>query len=133
MLAIHYGAKRYDAGKHEPVANRKASWPAKPRGGLWATPETAVDAWKDWCEYNDFHLDRLIERFTVDVTNMLTIDGNDDLRHVQWTGDMIDWEELATRYDAIYVTVNGLGCTRGWRDVFDGWDVESVLILNPIV
>ena len=129
----------------EPIAN-KDDPPHKPSGGLWTSSAFIKNGhvysdWLRWVEtesfYNDaevvytlepeereydilrvhtqFHLEALLERY-----------GRDDAIPTQ-TLAPLDFEAMASDYDAIHLTEQGQRETRMSRPGLYGWDSETYL------
>lgn len=135
---IHYGSTTYNRRQLKPIKN---SW-IKPDGGLWTSPVNSNWGWKDWCKAEDFADCNEANSFTLllkETAKVFVIDTLKDLTQaplVQSIGmknfKYINFELLASQYDAIYLTVNGERATRWSQPVsLYGWDCESVLIMNP--
>lgn len=143
LEVIHYGSDQYSTGKFNPVGNRELF--SKPRGGLWTSPVNSVHSWKDWCIYNDFHLDELKKSFTLlinkgariliinDVTDLINLPKIDySNTGMNLFCNYYDFEKIAEEYDAIHLTARGEVNTRiTTMDNLYGWDCETVFIMNP--
>lgn len=149
MKYIHYGDVHFDYDLFDRVRNFSGN---KPMGGLWATPkEPKYIDWKEWCEGNDFNVDRLKYSFEFELSpdakvfNMSS--GNDiyrlhdelncceydnwDWYYYQFSKfppvEKIDFEMMIRLgYDAFML----------WMDPdlywsMYGWDCDSLLIFNP--
>ena len=134
---IHYGHSEFSLDRFNPIVNVPHF--VKPIGGLWASRVDAEIGWKDWCEGNDFHCDRLEKSFTFklrDDAKVLHIDSTDCLRdlpkaetwHTMWC--VLDFEKLMETYDAIELN---LSADHGLYWSLYGWDCDSILIMNPYV
>lgn len=137
MKLIHYGSKIYNPEKIRPIFNRYV----KPSGGLWTSPIDSQYGWKDFCKAEDFRECNEDNSFIIELkinTNILLIDSFDDLNLLKWLPfhhmEFPDFEEAATRYNAIHLTDRGQRETRmtNPRNLY-GWDCETVLILNKTV
>lgn len=130
---IHYGSKEFDPDKFNPVNNHGV----KPRGGFWASPVNSKHSWKEWCLDNQFGLSRLETSFEfVFDGNTFVIDCVKDCEGLpMWelmpSYAFIDFEAMAEKYDAVYMTTYGEWDTRFSNYHLYGWDCESVLIMNP--
>lgn len=133
-IYIHYGHKKFNKKKFEPIRN--ACW-VKPHGGFWASAVDAVYGWKDWNE--DEHYKKCEEKnsfkFTLsDQARVLTINSSDDLDDLpkeykgSFTYVFLDFEKIAEDYDAIEVNISS-DRRLYWK--LYGWDVDSLLVLNP--
>lgn len=142
MEFIHYGATEFLPDKFLPIKNKHPF--VKPgRTGLWASPINSGYGWKDWCEDKEFRECSESNCFTFKLTDnarVYVIDTYKDLESVPYLikdGDLyqtIDFEKMATEYDAIHLTINGQLETRlSFPLSLYGWDCESLLVLNPKV
>lgn len=155
----HWGNNKFIYSYFTPITNRE--WNNKPHGGLYACPTKDVDiSWDNWCRDNDFMTDRLEKHFDFtlkDNARVLTIKDVKDLDklpRVDVEGknlietfciiDLnanIDFEKLAKDYDAIMVWIyrssdvdyNNPLCSEGIYYKLYGWDVDTLLVLNPSV
>lgn len=157
MVLIHYGDDRYRPDSFVPIKNKAF---IKPIGGLWASPKGSQFGWKPWCESEDFHVERLKDSFIFQLdkkAKICTIDSLNDLMNLPTQNLLdadgytritlrrsletdllfnrfipLDFEKIAKKYDAIYLTWKGQCETRYSISVsLYGWDCESVLILKP--
>ena len=135
---IHYGDDTFRIP--HPIVNRQFF--TKPRGGLWASRKDGDMTWKDWCESEEFHLDRLNMSFEFtlkDDARILTLSDPEQLLDlpktpyldpVRWPCECLsvylDFEKLKEQYDAIELTNI---CGFYWS--LYGWDCNSILIMNP--
>ena len=144
---IHYGADKFDKDKFKPIRNRE--YFAKPYGGLWASRDGDIEGWKTWCEDNGFHEEALNHSFTFTLkpsANIYTIEKPKDIyklprwKESDWLTPMFypDFEECIRRgIDAIEIVdiygVDGVysECEDSVYMTLYGWDVNSILILNP--
>lgn len=135
---IHYGYEPFDRDLIQPIRNR--DYFTKPWGGFWASPVDAEFGWKQWCEREQFALDRFVHSFTFTLSpeaKVLTIGSTLDL-HGLPRGDTLgldmgmvclDFEELLRQgYDAVELELS-----RDWELYWElyGWDCDSIVILNP--
>ena len=128
------------------IKPRNRSHFIKPLGGLWASPlkiqGNFISAWHEWCYYNmeEWLDDNAVVYELKDNAKILTIDSLNDLEEVLKT-DYVDskfgtseknlnFQTLANKYDAIYLTEKGEAETRWSENNLYGWDCESLLILN---
>lgn len=139
MLLVHYGSWRFSLAKFEPIKN--TSW-VKPDGGLWTSPLNSKYGWKEFCQSERFRVNHLKSRMILKLksTKILTIDCVEDLNKIEWMKindlpfykESPNFEKLQEKYDAIHLTLNGQNETRhSYPNNLYGWDVETVLILNP--
>ena len=144
---IHYGSYKFDINKFNPVIN--SEWTNKPYGGLWASPvECKNISWYDWCINNDFHTEKLDKSFTFtlkDDSKIFTLSSVYDVvklykiagiipesyrRKYMLATDPFNCVELMLRgYQAIEFECNNYQM----YDAMYGWDVDSILILDPSI
>ena len=85
--------------------------------GLWVSAEGYGDTWKDWCEAEEFHLERLTHVHEIELAsgaNVLRVSGEDAIlgftkqyRHAK-SGypcelSAIDWPRVASEYQGILI------------------------------
>lgn len=140
MKYIHYGHDTFEKEKFEPVKNRLDA--SKPKGGLWASRVDSPNNWKDWCESNGFGTEKLNTSFmftlkedakVLRITNSKQLEQLPKMKNplpipTMWS--MIDYEALATEYDALEVQIS-----EDHELYFNlyGWDCDSIVIMNPEV
>ena len=145
---IHYGSNEFDPDKINFLAGMYGiNTFSKPMGCLWSSPiDAPYYGWKDWCENNNFHTEKLDKSFTFSLSDnakILKIHSNEDLNRIKqldylWTyripylstieEKMLNFPELYFQgYDGfeIYMASNDI-----YFD-FYGWDVDTLLIWNP--
>ena len=138
MVLTCYGIRKFDLSKFKNVRNR--NW-NKPYGGLWTSPLHSKYGWIDWCKAENFH--RFFNnRVTLLLSGrILKINSLNDLKTKfdwfefgytpDWKQLYPDFEKMAKKYDAIFLTSEGQWRTRLTRPFsLYGWDCECVLILN---
>lgn len=136
-LLKHYGATAYLPEKVLPVKND--NWVKPKEGGLWTSPTDSKWGWREWndmeqfrdCDERNSFIVRLKEN-----AKLFIIDSFEDLKNAPLLDShykrVLDFEYLATKYDAIWLTAKGQTATHLTGDVdLYGWDCETVLILNP--
>ena len=133
---IHYGSSSFEPMLFTPIRNHEFT---KPRGGLWASSLASPYSWKDWCEEEEFDVDRLQWSFIFSLkpgTKIKVLETNTDLinvplqkreRYFDMSLVLPDFEALSKQYDALYFP-NPYGELR-WK--LYGWDVESLLVMKP--
>lgn len=135
---IHYGSTVFLPSAVAPIRNTKMM--SKPHGGFWGTRANSEFGWKEWCMKEGFRQcdEAKAFHFTLrpDARVLLITDADDlaDLPHIEspmathW--DCLDFEKLATKYDAIEVLI-----TEDFRlnQRLYGWDCDSILVINPEV
>lgn len=115
---IHYGSKKFNKDKFDPIKNRLF---VKPYGGLWASSINSKYGWKDWNEDSGFRECKRNNsfKFTLkDNAKILRINCLEDMqelprdKEVFWglsLGSIIylDFEQLLKDgYDAIEVNIS---------------------------
>lgn len=136
---ITYGVSEFDVNKFNPIKNSGI----KPSGGFWASPSnTNAMTWKDWLEWE---MPEWLDRYSDSVeftlkpdTRLLEINTLEKLNNVLGTNVSskdslyhIDFEKLATEYDAIQFNVRSNFDELYWP--LYGWDIDSLVIFNPDV
>ena len=136
---------KFDISKFEPIKNDPGF--CKPRGGLWSSPVCSDRGWRWFCEGEEFEVDRINSsefKFRLkEGSKVYMIDSISDLLNIPYKinsrariyGKLIDFEKMATEYDAIYLTSDGEWTTR-YSDYeygmsLYGWDCECLLVLRP--
>ena len=151
---IHYGSDHYDPEKFMPIKNNPLF--VKPEGGIWSSPENAPYGWKEWCEDQDFHTEKLEKHFRFAFAphaNILQINCRGDLAELPiveppmvngvafptsimpWV--LLDFEKLlAEGVDAIQVNMSSdtaINFDDRLYQALYGWDCDSVLVMNKDV
>ena len=151
---IHYGANHYDPEKFKPIKNHLLF--VKPEGGMWGSLKDASYGWKEWCNDQDFHTEKLEAHFRFTLAphaNILQINSKEDLVELPkvkppevngkefptsimpWV--LLDFEKLlADGVDAIQVNMSNDTATRYNDRLYQalyGWDCDSILIMNKDV
>ena len=145
-IYIHYGSDVFDPKITLEAKYAKRFWDTgcyiKP-GGLWASPENAYISWKEWCESEDFHTDRLDKSFrfhlkdgarVLDIFKLLdlrgyTVHGATPFGHNLYLDlDMIyrDYDAMEVHHEDNYWELHG-------STIFNAWDVDSICVWNPDV
>lgn len=138
---VHYGQERYMPEWFSEIKNRNGSW-NKPRGGLWCSFERSPRNWARWCKAENFHVDDLNISFKVKIklgARIFSISNVSDLKYIpikegyesrpSYSYNIApDFEELAKHYDGI---IFDLSSDPRLYDHLYGWDVDSLLIMNP--
>ena len=140
MKFIHYGHDKFEKDKFELVKNRLDA--SKPKGGLWASRIDSPNGWKDWWESNEFGTEKLTTSFmftlkedakVLIITNTKQLEQLPKMKNplpipTMWS--MIDYEALATEYDALELLIS-----EDYELYFSlyGWDCDSIVIMNPEV
>jgi hypothetical protein len=125
----------------------------KPEGGLWLSPlrrdisgSLAATGWTDWCEAEGFDAGpageitpvRLAARARVaviasrhDYDQLAAECGQLDIDETPYSGlRHLDWTAVSARFDAVWLTSEGVEAVAGTHDPLYGWDTESLLVLN---
>lgn len=139
MDLIHYGSDRYDPALFQPVKDDFELHWLKPKGGLWTSPVGCEHGWKEWCEAEDFHTQKLKRSFIVRFTGRLFVIATQmDLYSIPesitpWGAWIPLWERLMAKgFDAVHLTWEGQCATRHTHPKsLYGWDCETVLVMNP--
>ena len=134
---IHYGASKYREEMFKPIVDRK--YKSKPHGGLWASPIRSSYGWIDWCNENNYGEIKNSFKFAFKGA-VLKIRDQLAVNELPWIeNDIGRWglsfEEIINvcECDAVHLSLKALRyceVSDGSR-TFDGWDCETVLILNP--
>lgn len=133
--------------RFDPPTNRD-QMPHKPDGGLWTSTlqEDGSCAWLDWCQAERWGLTAESKLYALEPEpdiSVFEIDRDDDLQRAlaEWRrGDVspvvarmfapLDFEAMATEYDAIHLTEWGQVHTRHSHPSLYGWDTECTLWLR---
>lgn len=147
----HYGHSKFDKNKFIKISNQYYS--NKPRGGLWSSPTKDYDVnWYEWCKAEEFCTYSLRKHFDFtlkDDARILVIKDIKDLdklpryntehKHEAFITD-IDFKKLAEDYDALMVYIYRSSDLTDEEKLCDGiyyklygWDVDTLLVLNPEV
>ena len=133
MIYRHYGSDHFDKNLFNQIINVNRN---KPHGGLWAC-DADNDPWYTFCKLNDFKLDSLQHYFDFKIkpnAKYLVIDHEKVSKHLPLVYfDILDeyyfdFEYLSEMYDVI---IYNLGYSL--HPDFYGWDVNSILVMNPDV
>lgn len=149
-MYIHYGADHFDKSLFKPVKNRDIKWVKPIAGtGFWASDINAKWGWKDWCESEDFHIERLDTSFKFSLipdARVKHIRSLNDLLDLPCIGERpvydtdkykrswlmpqyyIDFEKSSEQYDAIELHLSDFYAL---YDILYSWDCDSILIMNP--
>ena len=145
---IHYGCTKFIREYFNPIRNANF---IKPNGGFWASPVDAGLSWKDWCDNTEnrswlnggsftFTLTedaKVYHLYSVHDLLKLPENRNGFLSKLSDSNYFIDFEacyrsgidaielHLSDEKDKPEGFINGLY----WK--LYGWDVDSILILNP--
>lgn len=133
MIYRHYGSDHFDKTLFNPITNVMGN---KPFGGLWACDAT-TDDWYTFCKINDLSVDKLKYHFDFTISpdaKYLVIDHDKVSKflptvHYDLLDEyFLDFEYLAKNYDVI---IYNMGYSL--HPDFYGWDVNSILVMNPNV
>ena len=144
---IHYGSDRFDISKFNQYSSNFL--PNKPNGCLWASPVSAKNiSWYEWAKDNTFHCERLDKHFTFSLNvsaKIFRVTNNEEFNklklligkkiwdnpfsHIrdEWTFDFKKLISLG--YDALEIELNTDEIYWGMY----GWDVDSIVVFNPLV
>lgn len=146
----HFGNDKFIYPYFTPITNNE--WGNKPHGGLYACPTKDVDiSWESWCRSEDFRVEALNKHFDFtlkDNARVLTIKDIKDLEKLpRFREDNpgsalfsmgIDFEKLSKDYDALMVWIYRSSDISedelSWDGIYYrlyGWDVDSLLVMNP--
>lgn len=136
FLLRHYGSTKFQPELVLPVKN--STWCKPKEGGLWTSPIDSTWGWKDWNESEQYRECNEENSFVIQVkenSKILIIDSLSDLLNAPlisgYSGKVLDFELIATKYDAIWLTSKGQNKTYLSHPTnLYGWDCETVLILN---
>lgn len=151
-ILVHYGHSTFDMSKFRTPMTSATISLTKPSGGFWASPAKSTIGWIDllrehaanklidYEEYAEIAKDYFFFELLVPKDRCFIINTEKDLNSLP-TIDLVgrlfgakclDYVAINKEYDAIYLTKEGLELTRESKPLnTQGWDCESVLILNP--
>lgn len=142
---IHYNSDTFDKErlKRALTHDNKYRRGDKPFG-LWASPVNAKYGWKEWCEDEEWRLDRLNESFEFSLSpeaKILTINKLEDAADflivdhagMYSTQYYLNLPMIYDRYDAMEVNMSNDYMHLHDNNVFYSWDVDSIVIWNPDV
>lgn len=133
MIYRHYGSDHFDKTLFNPITNVMGN---KPHGGLWAC-DKEQNPWYTFCKMNDFKLQSLDTYFDFKLkpdAKILVIDHDKVSKFLPTVYNdlldeyFLDFEYLAKNYDVI---IYNMGYSL--HPDFYGWDVNSILVMNPNV
>ena len=149
---IHYGSSEYDIARlWYAVLHKRHQYDrfGKPHG-LWASPEKSDLSWKDWCEDNDFCVEKLEKSFkfklspNAKILNIYRL--KDAYRYIiieeekfisnpdlSYTRQKLDLTEIYHHYDGIEVIMSNDYNNLHNNEVFYTWDVDSICVWSPDV
>lgn len=135
---IHYGSAKFDKSKFKVIEN--IQFFNKPNGGLWGCEVGTKFGWKEFCELENIDWVNLSDSFEFELTpeaRVLRLHNLDDyveFRSKYAINDIgiklalgYDFERIAKEYDVIDFKVGELYMA------LHGWDVDSIVVLNPDV
>lgn len=142
---IHYGNDHFDLDifKEKAANTRDNSFMNKPPYGFWASP-VGIDywTWRDWCESEDYHTERLDKSFKFTLTKearVLTVRQRENIFPYLINNNILkrkilDFNTIMTSFDGMEL-IHGHG--RNFTDLhyneFYAWDVDSIVIWNPYI
>lgn len=143
---IHYGSSCFDIN----IFKEKAANPGdngflnKPPYGFWASPVGSdYWTWREWCENEDYHTDRLDKSFKFTLTKkarILTVRKREDIlryliESVTLYKPVLDFNRIMAEYDGMELIHGHDG--KNFMDLhyneFYSWDVDSIVIWNPYI
>lgn len=142
-----YHQDKFDKNKIDKIRNYQwGNKINKPSGGLWTTPEGSKNNWKDFCkdwrdpgDKSSLTLKKGSKVFVldeeVDFKDLPTIVENDIF--LGTNNKVVNWERLIEiGVQAFWLTDKAslkfhLNSPEGYLD-FNAWDVETILILDPM-
>jgi len=160
---IHYGSDKFDPERFMPVDDsyfdnyNPIMDINKPHHGvgLWASPVSCYISWKEWCENEDFHTERLQSHFEFTLkpeAKVLTIKCLNDiepytntiaaLKSHDYKGIITPWDykRLAIDFKAIFDKFDAMELVHSPKTymelhdgLFNAWDVDSIIIWNKEV
>jgi len=147
-IYIHYGHDKFDPErlKTTRIPGDTFIRAYKP-SGLWGSPTDSKLGWKDWCECEQFNINRLNKSFkfcikpdakVLEVREVWDVDdylistkhtyGNNT-----WFELTLDTDKIEKDYDAMEVYMNDNYYDLHNSDIFYLWDVDSIVVWNPDV
>lgn len=151
-MYIHYGCDHFDFDRlnkqYLEVMNNfynQSMFLNKPPIGLWASPVNGHLTWKDWCEAEEFHTDRLDKSFTFTLTDsakVLMVRSMNDVNAYIKHGDLfstmdtkfVNFEKIMRHYDAMELCHDDNYMElHSYPGMFNSWDVDSIVVWNPRV
>jgi hypothetical protein len=127
-LLVHYSATAVRG--FEPRTETQGRY--KPKG-LWVS---VGEAWREWCEGEEYALDTLAVRHVVELApeaNILVLETADELdcftarylvEGTGWREDMVDWEQVSRSHQGVIVAPYQWS-RRLELDWYYGWDCAS--------
>lgn len=140
---IHYGSSCFDLDIfNEKKANpHNSSHLNKPPYGFWASPiGSDYWTWRDWCESEDYHTDRLDKSFKFTLTKkakILIVRSREDIFPYLISNNIL--ERKIIDFNSIMTSFDGMELIHGNRylelhdNEFYTWDVDSIVIWNPYI
>jgi hypothetical protein len=148
MRLVHHGHSIFSKSKFKtPVSDPEISR-TKPKGGLWTSPAKSTLGWIDIVKhvkyiknYENYIVRKFYMTLKAPVKRVAIIRNEKDLKSLptinmvgfsSTPGPYLDYLSLRNKYDAIWMTKEGLLSTESSVPInTHDWDCESVLILNP--
>ena len=111
---------------------------------FWGSPVNANYGWKQWCEDNEFRIDRLEQSFRWTLkpeAKILYVKDLEDLQKVPFIKDnesvlslYIDFESIIKNYDAMEICMDkyyfGHTFISEEELAFNTWDCDSIMVFN---
>lgn len=140
---IHYGNSCFDLDIfNEKKANpRDNSFMNKPPYGFWASPVGSdYWTWRDWCESEDYHTDRLDTSFKFTLTKkarILTVRSREDIipylvENIMLSRCVLDFNKIMSEYDGMELIHGNLYNAFHYNEFYT-WDADSIVIWNPYI
>ena len=140
---IHYGNNRFDIDifKEKQSNAIDNSCLNKPPYGFWASPVGSdYWTWREWCESEDWHTDRLDTYFKFTLTKkarILTVRKREDIfpylvKNTRLSGCVLDFDKIMSKYDGMEL-IHGKRYNELHYNEFYSWDVDSIVIWNPYI
>lgn len=152
---IHYNSNEYDKERLRRAVNDSVKhyleypFQDKPHG-LWASPEKCDLSWKDWCEYEDFYVEKLEKSFKFKLSPKAKILHINKLKdaykyiikgeenfvsypNLSYTYYELDIKRIYHYYDGIEVIMSNDYINFHNNRIFYSWDVDSLCVWNPDV
>ena len=140
LECIHFGSSLFQDKKFNQIENYPFNHPkgtVKPKGGLWASPQESAETWLEFFSRSRRMAEKCVNSFKFSFklnSRVIVIDNLDDLAAFPFRKDLVsvNWEQVCRLGDAVWLTEQGCDITTVSPTIhLCGWDIESILILNP--
>lgn len=145
---IHYGNDHFDIDifkeKQSNGFDNSLLCINKPPYGFWASPiGSDYWTWREWCENENYHTERLEKLFKFTLTKnarILTVKSREDIFPYLINSNILerkilDFSTIMTSFDGIELIHGHDG--KNFMDLhyneFYSWDVDSIVIWNPYI